>query len=674
MTLMFHAACRRGLAAIAVGTAVALAVACAITSAHASLTPGTGWTAVTLPANYAIANGSNGPVPSPVSCAPGKHFCVVVAANSAVKGPGGSIGQGALVSYDERTWHHYERLPSSSMHVTAISCPATKVCYISGRGPRDQPRVARSISGGTNWTRLNPPGWGTAFSWWPNSIDCVSTTTCWLAGMTAGSTPSPVVVETTDNGSTWTTFSNLPSGPNGSYQLNGISCTSAVACVAVGGVARANGTATVISTTDGGVTWSRSIDATLEGIQQLFSVSCRPGTLATCHAAGQALQGSGPTELASPDGGATWKGVESRDSAGRLNSISCPDTRHCWAAGAQTQLALLGTSNGGRSWSAQTAETPTEVGSVSCATVDLCIATTDNALWVTRNGGGLAVTAASGVLGSPGWPGASPQVASPVRALPRFSPRTLWARSGRSVRVTGQYKGATAPASASVTIKLPSGTSMTTTAPIGLNHYYSVAIAAVARGTTTVKFTAGSTGRSVKVIGHTAAAPTIGGLSAHAGPVKGGNTVSINGSGFSNVTSVIFGSVRGTNVKVASSTKLSVQAPAGASAHYISVTTARGGASTLTGRSIYNYLPVPSLRSVNPHSGPAGGGTTVTITGANFAFVRSVYFGPHRGSRLVVISSSRIRIVSPAGQGTVDVLVGTAGGRTRRKPAALFTY
>src|SRR5215831_6766189 len=330
MTFTQHGGTRRGLAAFAAGTAVALAVASAITAAHASLTPGTGWTAVTLPANYVIANGSNGPALSPVSCAPGKHFCVVVAANSAVKGPGGSIGQGALVSYDERTWHHYERLPSSSMHVTAISCPATKVCYISGRGPRDQPRVARSISGGINWTRLNPPGWGTAFSWWPNSIDCVSTTTCWLAGMTAGSTPSPVVAETTDNGSTWTTFSNLPSGPNGSYQLNGISCTSAVACVAVGGVARANGTATVISTTDGGVTWSRSIDATLEGIQQLFSVSCSAGgSLTDCRAAGQALQAAGPVELRSADNGTTWKGAETLDGTGRLNAISCSDAHHC---------------------------------------------------------------------------------------------------------------------------------------------------------------------------------------------------------------------------------------------------------------------------------------------------------------------------------------------------------
>src|SRR5262249_53171847 len=124
MTLMQHAACRRGLAAFAAGSAVALAVASAITAAHASLTPGTGWTAVTLPANYAIADGSNGPALSPVSCAPGKHFCVVVAANSAVKGPGGSLGQGDLGSFDEGPWHHYERRPSSAMHATASSRPA----------------------------------------------------------------------------------------------------------------------------------------------------------------------------------------------------------------------------------------------------------------------------------------------------------------------------------------------------------------------------------------------------------------------------------------------------------------------------------------------------------------------------------------------------------------------
>src|SRR5262252_3596673 len=171
MSVTEHASRRRRLAAFLVGAALVLPVAVDVTSARASLTPGTGWTAVTLPTDYAIADGSNGPALSPASCAPGKHFCVVVAANSAVKGPGGSIGQGDLVSYDERTWHHYERLPASSMHVTAISCPTTQVCYVSGPGPQDQPRAARSVNGGITWTRLNPPSSGTAFSWWPNSID-----------------------------------------------------------------------------------------------------------------------------------------------------------------------------------------------------------------------------------------------------------------------------------------------------------------------------------------------------------------------------------------------------------------------------------------------------------------------------------------------------------------------
>ena len=678
MSVTEHASRRRRLAAFLVGAALVLPVAVDVTSARASLTPGTGWTAVTLPTNYAIADGSNGPALSPASCAPGKHFCVVIAADSAVKGPGGTTGQGDLVTSDEHTWKHYQGLPSSSMLVTAISCPTTKVCYVSGPGPQDQPRVAESTDGGATWKRLKPPGWGTAWSWWPNSIDCVTTSACWLAGMTAGSTPSPVVVATTDHGATWTTFSDLPSSPNGGYQLNGISCTSALTCVAVGGLDQVTGTATVISTTDGGVTWSRSIDPTLEGVQQLFSVSCSAGgSLTDCRAAGQALQAAGPVELRSADNGTTWKGAETLDGTGRLNAISCSDAHHCWAAGSQTSLALLGTANGGSSWSAQTADTSVEDGSVSCASVDVCIATTDNALWVTLSAGGLAVApAASGHLGA-GRPNAAPQVTSSLtRPLPKFSPSTVWARSGSAITVTGQYRGTSTATSASVTTTPQSGPPTTTTVPIGLNNYYSLPITAVAQGTTQVAFTAGTpaTTHVVLVNGHSAAAPTVRDLSTHAGPTKGGNTVTISGSGFSHVTSVVFGSVRGTSVKVASSSKLAVRAPAGASAHYVVVTTAGGGPNALTGRSLYNYLPAPLLTSINPRSGPAGGGTSVTITGANFAFVRSVYFGPSRGSHLVVISSHTLTIVSPAGTGTRDIFVRTAGGVTKRHPADKFTY
>jgi len=208
-----------------------------------------------------------------------------------------------------------------------------------------------------------------------------------------------------------------------------------------------------------------------------------------------------------------------------------------------------------------------------------------------------------------------------------------------------------------------------------LNNYYSVPITAVAQGTTKVAFAAGNAATHVVLVnGHAAAAPTVRSLSTHAGPTRGGNAVTISGSGFSHVTSVVFGSVRATKVKVASSGNLTAQAPAGASAHYVTVTTASGGPNALTGRSLYNYLPAPLLTSIHPSSGPPGGGTRVTITGANLAYVRSVDFGPNRGSHLVVISSHELTIVSPAGTGTRDIFVRTAGGVTRRHPADRFTY
>jgi hypothetical protein len=52
-------------------------------------------------------------------------------------------------------------------------------------------------------------------------------------------------------------------------------------------------------------------------------------------------------------------------------------------------VALAGTSNGGASWSTVTSDTSNEDGSVSCATADFCVATTDGQVWVTSNDGGL---------------------------------------------------------------------------------------------------------------------------------------------------------------------------------------------------------------------------------------------------------------------------------------------
>ena len=135
-------------------------------------------------------------------------------------------------------------------------------------------------------------------------------------------------------------------------------------------------------------------------------MSCLPGPTALlhtrCHAAGSALEAAGPVELMSGDGGANWGDVQSFDVTGWLNSISCADALHCWAAGSGTSVALVGTTNGGASWSTVTSDTANEDGSVSCATASFCVATTDGALWVTSTDGGLGAAPATQPLGTSG--------------------------------------------------------------------------------------------------------------------------------------------------------------------------------------------------------------------------------------------------------------------------------
>ena len=260
--------------------------------------------------------------------------------------------------------------------------------------------------------------------------------------------------------------------------------------------------------------------------------------------------------------------------------------------------------------------------------------------------------------------------------LPEVSGADVSGRAGKSVRVTGQYRGTAAASTVSVTIRQPTGHTTTTTVGIGLNGYYSVAIQRLATGTTTVHFAAGNAkARTIKVVGYTAAAPTIESLSAHAGAISGGALVTVHGTNFHDVTAVDFGAEHGRDVRMVSSTELIVRTPtAPAGAGYITVHTKNGGPSPLTGRSIFNFLPRPGVKALSPESGPARGGNTVTIHGLDLAFVQAVYFGRYKATHLRVISSAEIEVTAPGGTGKEAVTVVTAGGRSAAVPGDLYTY
>jgi hypothetical protein len=86
---------------------------------------------------------------------------------------------------------------------------------------------------------------------------------------------------------------------------------------------------------------------------------------------------------------------------------------------------------------------------------------------------------------------------------------------------------------------------------------------------------------------------------------------------------------------------------------------------------------LPSVSGVNPVLGILAGGTTVTITGTGFiAGATTVDFGPNNPATNVAVNAAGTQITAtcPAGTGTVDITVTTAGGTSATTAADQFTY
>ncbi|MEU8822292.1 IPT/TIG domain-containing protein [Streptomyces sp. NPDC048636] len=167
-------------------------------------------------------------------------------------------------------------------------------------------------------------------------------------------------------------------------------------------------------------------------------------------------------------------------------------------------------------------------------------------------------------------------------------------------------------------------------------------------------------------------APFKSSLSASSGPLIGGNTLTINGTGLSTATNVAFGTNNATPAIVSDST-LTVTVPAGTGAGSVpvTVTTAGGTNNGLT----YTYVDVPTVTGFAPTSGPASGGTAVTITGTNFGTTQSVTFGGVAAPFTVINSTSLSAVTPPTpdGQpGPATVAVTNAAGSAAA--AAPFTY
>ncbi|HYM54649.1 MAG TPA: IPT/TIG domain-containing protein [Solirubrobacteraceae bacterium] len=159
-----------------------------------------------------------------------------------------------------------------------------------------------------------------------------------------------------------------------------------------------------------------------------------------------------------------------------------------------------------------------------------------------------------------------------------------------------------------------------------------------------------------------------------AGRTVGGMQATISGINLTGATAVEFGSTEATSYRVRSSTRIAAIAPAGTGTVDVTVTTPAGTSATGPADR-FTYLPAASVTEVSPKTGPAGGGTSVTITGVDLGEATGVEFGSTAASSFTVSSPTSITAISPPGPaGRVDVRVITPEGASATSTKDRFAF
>jgi hypothetical protein len=173
-----------------------------------------------------------------------------------------------------------------------------------------------------------------------------------------------------------------------------------------------------------------------------------------------------------------------------------------------------------------------------------------------------------------------------------------------------------------------------------------------------------------------APAPTVTSISPNTGTTNGGTGVTITGTGFQSGATVSLGGSAATSVNVVSSTSITATTAAhAAGASNVLVTNSDGQSGTLPNG--YSYIvsnPAPKVTAITPNSGPATGGTTVTITGTGFLTGAAVTLGGTAASGVNVVSSTSITATAAAhAAGAVSVVVTNSDNQSSTLANA-FTY
>jgi sugar lactone lactonase YvrE len=551
-----------------------------------------------------------------------------------------------------------------------VSCTGPSACTAVGsyKSSSGTTQTLAERLGGSEWQLQTTPNPAGAQESKLSGVSCTSTSSCYAAGYYKSSAGVLTGLAEYYNGSEWQLQPvPVPQGATSS-KLYDISCAAQGACTAAGSYTNASGEMRGLAESYNGSEWQVQSTPNPAGAKnvELAGVSC-PAE-GTCTAVGSYTTAQGKSEsLAEGYSAGGWQleaiegptGVEGTN----LSGVSCAALGACTAVGSSTSVggahAPLSELWSGHEWHGLPAPSPSgseagELLSVSCLNVDACES-------VGGYSSSKVQTPLAEGLGAPGASTKSASVAGDAVTLTGLVNPNRW-----QTRYYFEYGETPSYGSTTPSEQLISET--------GAEEVQALASGLKAGGTYYFRLVAQNAGGTTYSHEQTvvAANPVITEVKPNSGPQAGGTKVTIAGSGFSGTSAVEFGQTPAQSFEVESESKITAVAPTGSGSVDItlsspSVTSATGPADKFT------YL-APEITEVTPNSGPQSGGTQVTITGANLAGATGVKFGQTPAQSFEVESESKITAVAPAGSGTVEISVSTAGGSSAPTSADRFTY
>jgi photosystem II stability/assembly factor-like uncharacterized protein len=300
-------------------------------------------------------------------------------------------------------------LPSGVGNLYSLDCTSNDRCsglaatsvYVAGHSDAT---FLSSSDGGTSFTdSVIVPGDSMESLSCSSSLDCTAVGTSDALGSNDWS--AGVVATTTDGGHTWTP-GTIPSG-FGINQYSQLSCADALHCSVTGtiGIALANPPqcASIPQPTNGATSTTTPQSSAVQAIAQAESTIASTANQNENGSEGFSCSSSGTTligDIASTvDGGHSWSPdqLPADTPQPMLNGLSCPTVSECWASGSDAvpeqignthnggSSMLLGTTDGGSSWSKVTFSVPNgapnydgqsylSIGFITCPTSNVCVA------------------------------------------------------------------------------------------------------------------------------------------------------------------------------------------------------------------------------------------------------------------------------------------------------------